>query len=347
MKGVAYKCVICAKLNANRILKLIQGNLPTGRTNQALPFRGTVGLDMAGPFSVKLPGRRTRSTSQPYAKGYLLLFICFSTRAVHLEFMSDMSTPALLAAWDRMVSRRGTPKKCLSDHGSNFVGARRLNCEYSQFLETNKETIISTLASRSIEWELIPVATPHMGGIYERAIGSAKRILKGLVGDNPLLFEEYCTIFAKVECLLNSGPYWPLTCNPEDSLSFVTPGHFLIQSTFDPLPEPEPDSKPLSRRFDNLRMITQNFWKKWSLEYLNTLQPRQKWASPTENIREGQIVLIKDNRYAPAAWPLGIVTRIYPGSLKSVRVVDVRTNGVTVQRAVTNLRIIPVPLSQN
>ena len=58
-------------------------------------------------------------------KGYVCLFICLSTRAVHLELVMDLSTNAFLAAFRRFTARRGCPGDLYSDNGSNYVGADR------------------------------------------------------------------------------------------------------------------------------------------------------------------------------------------------------------------------------
>jgi len=56
-------------------------------------------------------------------KIFIAVFVCFSTKAVHLKVVSDLSTDAFLAAFDRFVARRGLPNDVYSDCGTNFVGA--------------------------------------------------------------------------------------------------------------------------------------------------------------------------------------------------------------------------------
>ncbi len=56
-------------------------------------------------------------------KAHVCLFICFSTRAIHLELVSDLSTEAFLAAFRRFAARRGCPEEVHSDNGSNYIGA--------------------------------------------------------------------------------------------------------------------------------------------------------------------------------------------------------------------------------
>lgn len=56
-------------------------------------------------------------------KGYVCVFVCFVTRAIHLELVSDESTAQFMQALRRMVDRRGPVREIWSDNGTNFVGA--------------------------------------------------------------------------------------------------------------------------------------------------------------------------------------------------------------------------------
>ncbi|KAF0696895.1 Integrase catalytic domain-containing protein, partial [Aphis craccivora] len=58
-------------------------------------------------------------------KAYLALFVSLSVKAVHLEIVSDISTEAFLAAFDRFTARRGIPCEIHSDCGTNYVGATK------------------------------------------------------------------------------------------------------------------------------------------------------------------------------------------------------------------------------
>ena len=55
-------------------------------------------------------------------KGYGCVFTCMSTRAVHIEVSSDLSTDSFVQAVCRFVSCRGPPKEIYSDNGTNFRG---------------------------------------------------------------------------------------------------------------------------------------------------------------------------------------------------------------------------------
>jgi hypothetical protein len=100
------------------------GSLLAARVNPSPEFHIT-GLDYAGPTIIRHGGRR----SQVLTKAYVVLIVCFGTRAIQLELVSDL-TNVTLAALRRFISRRGKPIQIHSDNGTNFVGANRLLAEF-------------------------------------------------------------------------------------------------------------------------------------------------------------------------------------------------------------------------
>lgn len=56
-------------------------------------------------------------------KGYIAIFICLSTRAVHPELVEDCSSEAFIACFHRFGPRRGQSAELHSGQGTNFIGA--------------------------------------------------------------------------------------------------------------------------------------------------------------------------------------------------------------------------------
>ena len=96
--------------------------LPRGngkaRVRPSPPFECS-GVDYAGPINVRL----TKTGGKGTMKGYIAIFICMATRAVHIELVEDYSSEAFIAAFYRFTTRRGHCKKLYSDQGTNFVDA--------------------------------------------------------------------------------------------------------------------------------------------------------------------------------------------------------------------------------
>lgn len=95
----------------------LMDNLPHERVTQGRPFLRT-GVDYAGPILI-----RTAKRNHQAHKGFIVVFVCFATKAVHLKAASDYSADAFLAAFRRFISRRGLCDEMHSDCGINFTDA--------------------------------------------------------------------------------------------------------------------------------------------------------------------------------------------------------------------------------
>ncbi|GFV28264.1 integrase catalytic domain-containing protein [Trichonephila clavipes] len=202
----------------------LMGNLPKHRVTLERPFF-SCGIDYAGPVLIKCnKGRGTKST-----KGYIALFVCLATKAVHIEAVGDLTTDSFIAALRRFSARRGAPRHIYSDNGTNFVGARRKLDEIRKLwlsLPTN-EAISYYLSKSSIYWHFIPPSSPHFGGIWESGIRSVKFHLKRVLGETILTFEELTTLLTQIEGLLNSRPLSYVNDSDIECISTLTPSHFL------------------------------------------------------------------------------------------------------------------------
>lgn len=258
--------------------------LPRARVTASRPFTH-VGVDYAGPLAL----RHARGRGQRTIKGFLAIFVCLNTRAVHLEVASDYSTEAFLAVFRRLVARRGMCSVLYSDRGTNFVGA---DAQLRQlFRDATKEgRLTELLAADGVQWRFNPPSAPHFGGIWEAAVKSTKHHLRRVIGDGILTYEELSTVLAQVEVCLNSRPLLPLSDDPED-ISALTPGHFLVGSALNAVPEPSLSSEPSNRhtRWQLVQQIRDHFWDRWAKEYLQSLHPRQKWCKGETNIRVGDL----------------------------------------------------------
>lgn len=195
------------------------GHLPASRVTPNYPFQVT-GTDFCGPFPISSRiGRGNRIT-----KCYICIFICFCTKAVHLETVSDLSTKGFLSCFRRFVSRKGKPSQVHCDNGTNFVGA---NNELGRALKAGMNSIYKFTAEDGVQFKFNPPYSPTFGGLWEANVKCLKQLLKKTIGNASLTFEELSTLCAEVEAVLNSRPLTPLTCNPSD-LSPLTPGHFLV-----------------------------------------------------------------------------------------------------------------------
>lgn len=331
------KCNACFRVNPNHPIPKM-ADLPTYRVSEAKAFVHT-GVDYAGPIRITLARRR----GQHSQKAYICLFVCLVTKAIHVELVSDLTSDAFLAAFKRFISRRG-PVSCLySDNGTNFVGAKaKLDELYSFLLNASYTSSLSSeLATRRIEWKMIPPRSPHFGAMWESNIKSLKTHMHRVIGEQLLTYEELQTVLVQIECIMNSRPLSVVSSDPYPEV--ITPAHFLMSSPLQYLPAANLSDQRVNllQRKQLLDSMVQSYWKKWRLEYLHTLQVRQKWASPDKPVEIGTVVLVGQDDSGPLSWPLGVITEVYPGADNIVRVASVKTRSGTYKRSVQKLYPIP------
>lgn len=337
-KRIVRSCVTCYRFRAQSS-KQIMASLPKDRVLISRPF-DKVGVDFAGPFQI----RSSRLRKAPSTKGYIALFVCMVTKAVHIELVSSLSTDAFLMTFKRFISRRGNPSIVYSDNATNFLGSKNQLKELHDFLKNKKTShaINDFFSSKETKWNFIPPRSPHWGGMWESAIKSAKYHFYRLVGNANFTFEEMTTILTQIEAILNSRPLCPLSSDPLD-FQCLTPGHFLIGTSLTAYPERDISQIPDNRLslFQQITNIQQTFWKRWSVDYLNRLQNRPKWFTPTRNLQVNDVVLIKEDNVPPLKWPLARIVDVMPGADGRVRVVKVRTRDGLYARSITKLCPLP------
>lgn len=178
--------------------------------------------------------------------------------------------------------------------------------------------------------------------MYESAIKSSKQLLKRVIGNRPLTFEELSTLFARVEAVLNSRPLTSISSDPSE-YEALTPGHLLVCRELLAVPEYDFSDESVHglTRWQLVQQASQQFWKLWKNNYLHTLQQRQKWFSNCRNLNVGELVLIHSDA-PPLQWSLGRVTELHPGADGVVRVVKVRTQNGEYTRPVVKLSPLPI-----
>lgn len=226
-----------------------------------------------------------------------------------------------------------------SDCGTNFVGAdKKLRA-----LIHSPEGRAAIANSRAVcEWHFNPPSAPHFGGLWEAAVRSTKRLLIRVIGTHIFTYEEFTTILARVEAVLNSRPLTPASPDPHD-LECLTPSHFLIgQPLLAVLPRSGPESaSSLADRWKLMDQCHQSFWRRWSSEYLTTLQERSKWTKGVPNVKVDDMVVVVDNQSPPLMWRLGRIVELFPGTDGHVRVARVLTRSGSVVRPVVKLVLLP------
>ncbi|GFT78797.1 integrase catalytic domain-containing protein [Trichonephila clavipes] len=178
-----------------------------------------------------------------------------------------------------------------------------------------------------------------MGGLWEAGIRSMKYHLKRALGKSRLTYEEFETVIIQGEGILNSRPLTPIS-NDFDNFEVLTPAHYLIGRSINSILEPiviNINDNRL-RRWQKTTKVIQVVWKKWSTDYVNTLQQRGKWMIEKDNVMCGIMVVVKEDFTPVCNWLLGCIVEVYHGSdgKKGIQVLSSLFERASKSRALEN-----------
>ena len=327
---VKRNCINCKRYDA-RIVQPQMGQLPKVRVEPAALFQ-KVGVDLCGPFTIRASSLRGPKTT----KAWISVFVCLSTKAVHLELLGSLSTEDFLAALTRMSSRRGGVTEIWSDNGTNFKGAAREIGEAWKKVLNDSEL---KTAVKEIKWTWIPRHSPTFGGLWEAQVGALKYFTNRMSSIANLHYEQFYTALCQAEAILNSRPLYANPIDPTEEMA-ITAFHFIAQRAYSLLPTDvkEATKSSLTKKLRNTKIIIKDFQAKYINLYLATLQKRNKWIKPTRTMMKGEVVLVKEPGVKPAWWRMGRIEELLPDKAGVVRQVKVKTSDYkTKLMAVSNL----------
>ncbi|XGW34079.1 hypothetical protein V3C99_018111, partial [Haemonchus contortus] len=209
--------------------------------------------------------------------------------------------------------------------------------------EVTGQSLMTYCASERIKWIFNPPASPWMGGVWERLVGSVKKALNKAVGRRKLSFTEMSTVITRIEAILNTRPLTKI--NVEDitkiplrpvdflqgNVKFSLPEKGPNQDKDDPLYDPEliQSRKQAEEAILFSEMIANKFWNCWKQEYLVSLREMQKQRlkQPKHLQRscpeKGEIVLIEQELVPRGTWSYGRITEIVESNDGLVRTAKV------------------------
>lgn len=317
VKQCCHECTTCRR-QRHSLINQQMASLPLSRVTPTPPF-SVSGVDFCGPFNIRIGSKKARTQK----KTYVAIFICMSTKAVHIELAEDLSAEAFINVFTRFVNRRGPCHRLTSDNGTNFTGANKiLQADLKAWHSAHTQ---QHLANHGTEWHFNPPGAPHQGGIWEAAVKSAKKHLTRIVGTNSIYYDQFHTLLVHVEACMNSRPLVALHDTLDDHLA-LSPADFLVGRSIVAVPDKPVLDIPTNRLtyWHQLRQMQQHFWRQWHREYLGTLQQRSKWHKATDDLKIGDVVIIREENLPATRWRLGKVTELHPGSDGLTRVVSIR-----------------------
>ena len=314
------KCRTCRELRG-KLAQQKMADLPPERTEPSPPFTHC-GADMFGPFVIK--ERRKE------LKRYGCLFTCMASRAVHIEVTSQMCADTFIQALRRFIARRGQVSSIRTDNGTNFVGAES---ELKKCLDEMDQAKIHEYLLRKgcdwILWKRNPPSSSHMGGVWERQIRSVRTILTALMKEHAAILndESLRTFMTETEAIINSRPLTVDAINDPDSPTPLSPIQLLTFKSDVVFPPPGDFQRCdiyCRKHWRRVQFLANQFWHRWRVEYLASLQIRKKWSARTRNFNVGDIVLVKDDEVFTHrnGWPMARVEEAIPsddGMVRKVR----------------------------
>jgi len=324
-------CVVCRRQRA-KVGTQKMADLPANRVKPDEPPFSTTGMDYFGPFEIK-QGRSLR-------KRYGVIFTCMVSRAIHIEIADSLDTSSCINVIRRFVCRRGHVKEIVSDNGTNLVGA---NKELRRSLqELNEQSIQKFTSSMEIKWRFNPPGASHHGGVWERHIRTVRKILQCMLAEQHMKVarsdDQLHTLMCEIEATMNSRPLTRVSQDPSD-LDVLTPNHLLQLRNPAFYPPGVFDEKDAyaQRRWRQVQYMADIFWRRWTAEYMPTLQKRQRWLQPKRNLKIGDIVLVIDSSAPRNTWTMGRVEKVNIGSQGLVRSATVKTKSSVLLRPISKL----------
>ncbi len=337
-RKIARDCVHCRQVNSIPCTQKL-GQLPSQRVNFKSAFQ-EVGVDYAGPILVKSGSNKRKPTLE---KGYVAVFTCMVTRAVHLEPVTSLHADSFIAALERFVNRRGCPSTIYSDNGTNFVAAEK-EIRFAINSITKQDVVRTFTRTKNISWKFSPVQSPHHGGLWEAGVKQMKRALAKIIGSQKLTFEELATALTHVEALLNCRPITTLDSLPDDGIPVLTPAHFLNGRPLLALPTTLPNSvltRSVLNHWNHVKRLQIELQQRWYHEYLKIHQQQsKKWKKRSPNLQIGDIVGVRSVLLGNQRLPYAVVTNTFPGPDGLVRVVELYDGHRYVKRAVQRLVLL-------
>ena len=161
---------------------------------------------------------------------------------------------------------------------------------------------------------------PHasaQGGVWERKIGSVRRVLEGslqLSGNRGVSRDEFVTLLAEAASIVNNTPLWAVSNQPDDPLPLSPASLLTLRSQNGaPLLSTFTEDDLLAygpRRYRRVQYLADQFWTRWRQEYLQTLTRRRKWVTPRRCLAIHDIVLVRDRQVPRNHWQTGRVIEV-------------------------------------
>ena len=269
-------CAACIKLN-KKPFSAFKADVPDVLKSVQPPF-SFCQADIFGPVLA--------SQGEIILKRWVLVVLCLSSRAVHLEILHKYTSQSITRGFRRTFALRGTPRIIWIGSGLNIVKAGK------DLVDTEMK-VISALNVKFASIEFRVTLPKHHAGIgaVERIIGSIKNtVSKSLTGPHQLRMddEELLTWTHMVIDKLNNRP---LIIGAPLGIT-LTPNHVLLGFRECFGDEINPDTS-VQHQISRWRIVLNLYYSLWEQEYTRR-RLTVSWKDQGLVPKVGDIVLFKN-----------------------------------------------------
>jgi len=137
-----------------------------------------------------------------------------------------------------------------------------------------------------------------------------------------------------------------MTEDPSD-FRVITPSHLLVGFGLQSIPEADLQKLKINTldRFQLVERMKQEFWHRWTMDYLPKLQVKPKWTKEEKDFQVGELTIIIEENLPPNQWKLARIKEIRPSQDGHVRTVILETGGKYTQNGTRKIKEFTRPIS--
>ena len=161
------------------------------------------------------------------------------------------------------------------------------------FKELDKERVERYVTEQGCEWKFNPPHASHVGGVWERQIGTIRKVLEAMLLkiEASQLDDELLLTLMTEASIVNNHPITAVSADVDEPVP-LSPSMLLTMKPKSLLPPPgvfvreDLYARKRWRRVQYLA-VSEQFRLRWKREFLQNLQSRTKWNKKERNLMNG------------------------------------------------------------
>ena len=314
VKKALFKC----SCRPNIPLHERMGKLPTFRTEN-IQIWTHVGTDVLGPLYVK------SDDGESTIKTFAILWTDLISRGIFVDLLYSADTLGVLQSMRKLTAIYGSPKLYYSDNASYY---KKSSVELKHFFKSIDWNQVNQQSKKfNGQWLFATAASPFRNGTSERLVSTIKQSLAKIIKKSLLSFTELQICLLEISAYINNRPIGFLPSDPKDDIQAISPSLLTIGREIEPLGTYDGSLPDLKEIYHNRNSMLKEFLLNWKVNYLNELSPTKKWLKRNPyKLKEGMILLIKDENRMKDLWQKGIITKIICSKSDGIaRTVELKT----------------------